>query len=200
MAVDEVLLNRIKAIGRPVLRFYAWTEPAATIGYFQSPAAAPDERVIVRRITGGGAVDHCGELTYSVVTPPDHWLVSTQRLESYRLIHLAVAAGLSRLGITAAMAPEELDASVDRVMMKCFVSPTRYDLITPNGTKVAGAAQRRTNRGMLHQGSVAGLAESDRSEWQAALCDGFSESLRVHADATPLALEKYAAATWLNRR
>ena len=75
MALDEALLESMSRLGRPVLRFYGWTEPAATFGYFQKYAdveRATHLRPLIRRPTGGGIVPHDADWTYSLVFPPGH--------------------------------------------------------------------------------------------------------------------------------
>src|SRR6266850_8317909 len=79
MALDEALLQAMPRLGKPVLRFYSWSEPAASFGYFQRYADAANAislRPLVRRPTGGGMVPHDGDWTYSLVFPPAHsWYV-----------------------------------------------------------------------------------------------------------------------------
>ena len=75
MALDEALLESMPRLGRPVLRFYGWTEPAATFGYFQKYAdveRATHLRPLIRRPTGGGIVPHNADWTYSLAFPPGH--------------------------------------------------------------------------------------------------------------------------------
>ncbi|HEY6227487.1 MAG TPA: octanoyltransferase, partial [Verrucomicrobiae bacterium] len=90
MALDEVLLNSISAIGRPVLRFYGWTDTAATFGYFQKYAdiaAWTPLRPLIRRPTGGGLVPHDADWTYSVIIPPSHPWYELRAAESYLHLH-----------------------------------------------------------------------------------------------------------------
>ena len=73
MALDEALLHAAPRLGQPVLRFYGWTEPAASFGYFQKHAEIERMtllRPLVRRPTGGGLVPHDADWTYSLVFPP----------------------------------------------------------------------------------------------------------------------------------
>src|SRR5665213_1648503 len=90
MALDEALLENVVRIGKPVLRFYGWTEPAATFGYFQKFSEverATQLRPLIRRPTGGGIVPHDADWTYSAVFPPGHEWHSLKAEESYRRIH-----------------------------------------------------------------------------------------------------------------
>src|SRR5512136_3380387 len=91
MALDEALLLAAARLGRPVLRFYGWTEPAASFGYFQKYAEIEQTtrlRPLVRRPTGGGLVPHDADWTYSLVFPPGHHWYRLRALESYRQAHL----------------------------------------------------------------------------------------------------------------
>jgi len=147
MAVDESLL---RLVAEPVLRFYRWSESdAVSIGYFQPWADVPESRPFVRRYTGGGLVDHADDFTYSVILPKTHPLSLAGTAKSYEVIHHAVATALSREGFEVHLAP-----CADTVESPaCFQKAVRYDVVGPTG-KIAGAAQRRTREGCLHQGSV----------------------------------------------
>ena len=154
MALDEALLLGAASRGRPLLRFYAWDRPAVTIGYVQSFTAAPAiGYTISRRTTGGGVVFHDHDLTHTAVIPAGHWLTTVPPLESYAFINDAVRQGLAGCRGDAELAQQEIPKSIDRLRMVCFTTPTRYDVML-GGQKIAGAAQRRTREGILHQGSI----------------------------------------------
>src|SRR5204862_2694280 len=90
MACDEVLLNAVSQLQRPVLRFYGWTEPAATFGYSQKYtdiAQWTKLRPLIRRPTGGGLVPHDADWTYTLVFPENHPWYSLSAVESYERIH-----------------------------------------------------------------------------------------------------------------
>ena len=147
MAVDEALLRQVKS---PVLRIYGWDSACVSIGYFQKAAVAPTDRPFVRRYTGGGLVEHGRDLTYTLVLPSDHPLTTAGTLPSYRSIHEAVAQALQDCGVPCRLAtaqPQKDDAS-------CFLKPVPADVLDLEGGKLAGAAQRRTKQGCLHQGSI----------------------------------------------
>jgi len=162
MALDEACLRTAPERGRPLVRLYGWNAPAVSIGFFQKFSAdlAPG-RPLVRRPTGGGLVDHARDTTYTVVVPAGHALYRVATTESYRRIHEAVAAALRLAGWAAELAPccGPVTAGV------CFDGPVQFDVVVA-GRKVAGAAQRRLKRGLLHQGSI--LLPADASG-QAAL-------------------------------
>jgi len=147
MAIDEALLRQVSA---PVLRFYRWSEPdAISIGYFDQYADVPPGRPFVRRYTGGGLVDHRADFTYSIIVPRDHPLALQGTSGSYQAIHEAVTQALKQQGFEAELAPCCLEAQ----SKACFQKPVKYDVVAGN-SKLAGAAQRRTREGCLHQGSV----------------------------------------------
>jgi lipoate-protein ligase A len=170
MAMDEALLEAVPRLGRPVLRFYSWTEPAASFGYFQKYEDI--ERVtllrpLVRRPTGGGLVPHDADWTYSLVFPPGDAWYSLSAKDSYRQVHEWIQAAFARLGIATELAPSSLKAQPGQ----CFVGWEKSDVLW-RGQKVAGAAQRRTRDGLLIQGSVQPRRlMRTRGDWQQAMCD-----------------------------
>lgn len=137
MAVDECLLYRYGAAGDTVLRIYGWSRPCITIGYFQGAREEVNlERCghsgadVVRRITGGGAVFHDMEVTYSLVAgrfPSDI-------MASYRDICDMVISGLGRMGLDASFSP--------------------LNDVTVKGKKVCGNAQTRKGGALLQHGTI----------------------------------------------
>src|SRR5690242_6992690 len=107
MAMDEALLESLPRLGKPVLRFYGWKEPAATFGYFQKFSEVERTthlRPLIRRPTGGGLVPHDADWTYCVTIPPGHEWYSFSAIESYRHMHAWIKAGLSKLQIKTELA------------------------------------------------------------------------------------------------
>lgn len=154
MAVDQTLLASAAERGRPLLRLYDWDRPSLSIGYVQRAAeVVAGERVLVRRPTGGGVVYHDHDVTYTVAVPPGHWIDNEDRMVSYRWINRAIQAALEGLQMAAALSDQTIPRAVDRATMVCFTNPTRYDIMC-GALKVAGSAQRRTQQGLLHQGSI----------------------------------------------
>ena len=108
MALDEALLEAMPRLQAPVLRFYGWTEPAATFGYFQKyseVAAATKLRPLIRRPTGGGIVPHDADWTYSAICPTGHEWHSLKAEESYRRIHDWLRLAFAELKIETELAP-----------------------------------------------------------------------------------------------
>ena len=152
MAIDQALLRN--APETPVLRLYEWEGAWVSVGYFGDLEAARDECgpevSVVRRPTGGGVVDHRVDVTYTLVVPTRHELARMGRGEAYRLIHEGVVLALNAVGISARQVTE--DSTIDSV--HCFEKAVAWDVSDASGRKLAGAGQRRTRAGFLHQGSV----------------------------------------------
>jgi lipoate-protein ligase A len=152
MALDEALLEAMPRLQRPVLRFYGWTERAASFGYFQKYLEVERltlRRPLVRRPTGGGVVPHDTDWTYSLVFPAGHEWYALKAVESYRRVHEWIQAAFARLNVAAELAPCCRKAEPGQ----CFAGHEKFDLLW-RGKKIAGAAQRRTRNGLLIQGSV----------------------------------------------
>jgi lipoate-protein ligase A len=170
MAVDEALLEAAPALGQPVLRFYSWTEAAASFGYFQKHAEIGQMtllRPLVRRPTGGGLVPHDADWTYSLLFPPQDPWYALKATESYQRVHEWIQAAFLRLGITTELAP----CCRKSLPGQCFVGHEKSDVLW-HDRKIAGAAQRRTRHGLLIQGSVQPPPiQLARADWEQAMCD-----------------------------
>ena len=186
MALDEALLDAMPRLGKPVLRFYGWTEPAASFGYFQKYAEAERAtplRPLIRRPTGGGIVPHDADWTYSLAFPPGHEWHRLKAEESYRRVHEWIQAAFASLKIATELAPRcrpsTLDSRPSTHATACFAGYEKSDVLW-NGKKIAGAAQRRNKLGLLIQGSVQPPPVSPaRTDWQKALCAIGSEALGI---------------------
>lgn len=169
MALDEALLEAAPGLGRPVLRFYDWTGPAATFGYFQKHSEierVTSLRPLIRRPTGGGLVPHDADWTYSLAFPPAHAWHALRAAESYERVHRWLQAAFARLGVATELAP----CCRKEIPGQCFAGYEKSDLLW-SGRKIAGAAQRRTKGGLLIQGSVQPPSGPARPDWQQAMCD-----------------------------
>jgi lipoate-protein ligase A len=209
MAVDEVLLHNIHHIARPVLRFYSWSEPAASFGYFQrygDVANVTSLRPLVRRPTGGGIVPHDCDWTYSLVFPPSHSWYVLKAIESYRRLHEWVCKAFENAGIAAELAQHPRKD----VTGQCFAGAEQFDVIL-HEKKIAGAAQRRTRDGLLIQGSVQPPAGANRSAWEFAFVAWAMKHFQVRwrewwppldleNDVRELAHTKYSSSTYNQRR
>jgi len=149
MAVDRVLLETASF---PVLRVYQWEKPCVTIGYFGSStdaSVAYPNLPIIRRWTGGGTVLHGQDAPYSLIVPRAESFSRVRPAESYCAIHGALATALR----TSVPDVQQATSRAPKCSDACFENPVADDLLV-KGIKVAGAGQRRTRHGLLHQGSV----------------------------------------------
>jgi lipoyl(octanoyl) transferase len=158
MATDEILLQSVAAATRlPTLRLYGWQPFCLSLGYGQRLREADEERIaaqgwaIVRRPTGGKAILHSNELTYSVTLPRDHELAQGDIVESYRRISTALLAGLRMLGLTPQS--EQHAQGNSGLGPVCFEVPSHYE-ITADGKKLIGSAQVRRKIGILQHGTL----------------------------------------------
>ncbi len=165
MAVDEMLLHGMRAPhARPVLRFYAWSVPAITVGYFQDvlrdfhfDECQKRGWDVVRRLTGGRAVFHDDELTYSVILPDSAPAAAGGVLESYRSLSRGLLQGLRDIGVNAELVSFHGRRGTARGTgsgsPNCFASASWYEIKVGN-RKLVGSAQRRLRYGILQQGSI----------------------------------------------
>lgn len=196
MAIDEAILHSVsKKLVPPTLRFYGWDPPSISIGYFQNvtkevdPAACESVGVdIVRRPTGGRAVLHDVEVTYSLVIPEENPIIPKGITESYRSISEGMVHGLIQLGLDAKMVslrnkrnsssnntatntatmprPGRFEVSWDgqeggKNSAACFDAPSWYE-VTVDGKKVVGSAQVRRMGVLLQHGSIPLELEADK--------------------------------------
>ncbi|MHB1037553.1 MAG: lipoate--protein ligase family protein [Pirellulales bacterium] len=230
MAVDELLLEWSAARRACGLRFYQWREPTVSLGYFQGYSdranhAASASCALVRRETGGGAIVHDDELTYSLVVPADHPLAAQPR-DLYAGVHGALVEALGGWGIQAALCGCEACGDRPRQPFLCFLRRAAGDVLV-GPFKIAGSAQRRRRGAILQHGSVIlrqsraapevpGLAEAARVEinsaefveaWSARLAERLELRFREEplspeeiTQVNRLAEEKYASVPWNQKR
>ncbi len=158
MAIDEAIAQHVaEGLVPPTLRFYAWEPPCLSLGYAQPAAEVDFERLhrlgwsVVRRLTGGRAILHTDEVTYSVAVPLDDPRVAGGVVESYRRLAQGLLAGLIALGAPVRANPE--NEGVDDPSSKgpvCFEVPSAYE-ITVNGRKLMGSAQTRRGGSVVLQ-------------------------------------------------
>jgi lipoate-protein ligase A len=159
MAVDEAIAT-LSARGDvpPTLRFYQWRPATVSLGRHQPvediDAGRLQERGwgMVRRPTGGRAILHTDELTYSIAGPADEPRLQGAVLDVYNLISHGLLTGLRRLGVPAEKAPADKRAGRD-VSAACFEVPSAYE-ISVGTQKLIGSAQRRAGGYVLQHGSL----------------------------------------------
>lgn len=157
MAVDEALLrSQAQEGGPPVLRLYTWYPPAVSLGYFQR-AQLIDRGVldrlgilVVRRITGGRAVLHAGDVTYSVVARAGTHTPQGVR-EAYHYLNRGLCTALRLLGVEAERGEESPRMARSEA---CFALAAAGDLVH-RAAKFAGSAQARMGDALLQHGSIA---------------------------------------------
>lgn len=227
MAVDDVVLHSAAEQGICSLRFYEWAQPTLSLGYFQ----AYEERqnhvasrgcALIRRATGGGAILHHHELTYSIALARSQ--APRDSLELYRGVHQSLIGALLELGV--AEAPQLMSKSSETREFLCFQRRAAGDVVLKQ-VKICGSAQRRTAGAVLQHGSVLlarsehapelpGLAEMAgrsisafdlQSAWERTIADELELGLRpgsltaVEAsEAVRIAQSRYEADAWLRRR
>jgi lipoyl(octanoyl) transferase len=157
MALDEALLDYVEKVSIPVLRFYKWERPTLSLGYFQKVENTVDlEQLkrknfdLIRRPTGGRAVLHDKEITYSITIPINNSLCNLSILESYDLLCKPIVSAINNLGLKAYISEED-DRTINSP--SCFAAPTFKD-IKIRSKKIVGSAQMRDKRGILQHGSI----------------------------------------------
>lgn len=203
MAVDQLLMETVGH--HPVLRVYQWSEPTVSFGYFHSlheaqaafPCTVAHPLTYVRRWTGGGVVDHRADLTYTLVIPRGYPLADERGARSYHLIHQILGQTLKKQGQDVRLVAADESASGP----VCFTSPAAYDLADAEGMKIAGAGQRRTRYGLLHQGSL--LTALDAGTLGRELASNLADTVRDYAvsesfdeQVALLAAERYGTGEW----
>jgi len=160
MAVDEVLLDGVASgSAPPTVRFYEWAPPCLSLGYFQPIDVVDFDGCralgveVVRRPTGGRAILHDRELTYSVALPASVLGHDGGVLPSYHRLSLALQDGLRRLGVPATLAPESAASGSPVHGPVCFDRPSAHEILL-KGRKLAGSAQMRRGGGLLQHGSI----------------------------------------------
>ena len=163
MAVDEMLFDMVASSGTPVLRFYSWIQPTLSIGYFQPYHQAASWHYlngspsldVVRRLTGGGAILHQHEITYSVISNDRHFFPIQTINGTYQQIAFALQCGLKQLGINVKLASLPKNKSMKHRTHRaaCFACSQNHEILYGE-KKLIGSAQRRTDHAFLQHGSI----------------------------------------------
>jgi len=182
MAIDEAILE---AVGRgdapPTLRLFRWEPACLSLGYAQPITDVDRARLaargwhVVRRMTGGRAILHTDELTYSVALPLSHPLVDGTIIDSYRRLSAALLSAVQDIGLEAHA--DKRTTRSKAVGPVCFEVPSDYE-ITAEGKKLIGSAQVRKHNGALQHGSLPLYGDVSR------ICEALvfpDEEARTHA-------------------
>lgn len=163
MAKDAEILAQLDPEGPSILHFYDWSVPSLTYGYFTDPFKYLDLEALerhgihkARRPTGGGIIFHLTDLAFSIFIPYSHSAFSLNTLDNYALINRKVIEAINEFApnpIQPQLLSQEDVCSKNPYHGFCMAKPTEYDVMM-DGKKVGGAAQRRTKKGFLHQGSL----------------------------------------------
>lgn len=205
MAIDQALLETANQTGQITLRFYSWSEPTLSLGYFQSHSDRGQHPIsstcpLVRRRTGGGAILHDREITYSLCIPSAHrW--SQKNSQLYEMMHRQIIQLLANHGVASRLyeaetsrnrntSPEATRPFIDNRGFLCFQRRSPGDVILDE-FKIVGSAQRRIKNALLQHGSIL----QSRSEWAPELpgindLAGLNLSDREVAHALAAATEK----------
>ena len=204
MALDEAVFEWTIATGLAAARLYTWNEPTRTRGYFQTAERDKSGRLPVRRYTGGGLVEHGGDLTFLLTFPAGSAPAAATAAGRYRWLHETLARTLTELPFPVALEAPETAAQTG----PCFANPVPWDLLDPTtGAKIGGGAQRRSRGAVIHQGSLRlpPALRDPAAAWTTSFLTQLSQEVlplearvreRVLARAVLLEEERYASAAW----
>lgn len=215
MAIDRALLDCAEKLGGPCFRHYTWSQKTWSFGYSQHLAsvrtllAKTKGAALVRRPTGGGIVSHENDWTYALILPKQHPLAQTPAKDSYRTIHEAILSSMQAIGIASELAP--CKCKKPQKPGVCFEEAVAYDVLELDGSKIAGAAQKRTRSGLLIQGSISQRAlENKALLFKSAFMHTLGQTLHCPIEKKnnfPILEDKItswekiiASDTWLNLR
>lgn len=213
MALDEAIMDAVAAgDALPTLRFYAWEPPCLSLGKRQPLDGVDLERCrvdgidVVRRATGGFAILHTDELTYSVAVRPDDPRADGAILDAYRKLSQGLLAGLRLLGAAPAMNPV-VPGGVHNASAACFEMPSAYEIVVGH-QKLIGSAQARPAGRVLQHGSLPLVGDIarvvpylayERDDERAALADHLRQRATTLSDALARAVSYDEAAEAMAR-
>jgi lipoate-protein ligase A len=222
MSTDLMLLDAFPESTAVRLRSYGWSEMNAfTFGYSQSfqwilKQTGVQNPTLIRRPSGGGLVDHRSDFTYALVIPPNHKLHKEHPDQVYALVHKALAEALCVCGQPATLAPARKTLSPESSGVGiCFAAPEPSDVIDPvNGLKIAGAAMKRNQNGLLLQGYIEKKRAPHINHWDwflthfSEICAVFLQTdgpITIPAPEYPLAkleplLQRFSSIEWNQKR
>ncbi len=176
MRCDAALFQQTIGEGKNLARFYTWSTPVKTIGYFQGKRNPIPEAA--SRQTGGGLVEHGEDVTFAIAIASQEEFSKRSSQERYCLLHQALRDALTNIGMDVSLVP--MDGAAGTIG-PCFSNPVPGDVrCDRTGKKIAGGAQRRTGGAVLHQGTVR-LAPESRDPAAAWIMDFLGRIGRVQS-------------------
>lgn len=160
MAEDSIILEHASISQQVCFRHYGWNENAYTFGYFQPYLYVKNyvnnnTAKLYRRPTGGGILSHTNDWTYSLAIPHSHKDFRTRPCELYRKIHTCASAALNKQGMNTEPLSCSNKTQGSAIKGVCFTNAELFDIIdVKTGNKLAGAAMKRNQSGILIQGSI----------------------------------------------
>lgn len=190
MEADKQALENIGE--EPILRFYDWSAPSVTYGYFVDPWEFFDRQgveknglLLARRPTGGGIIFHENDLSFSLTVPATHPFYSLNSLHSYQKINGLILKAIQESISCDLLLPNPSQAAPRGGF--CMAKPTKYDLLVAD-KKIGGAAQRKTKKGLLHQVSLC-LKLPEPAWLKEVLNDGDVISDAIHQASVGIGVE-----------
>ena len=179
MAFDTLLFDAASEKETAALRFYDWKEQIHTCGRFQKAedfhAILSAKTPVVARPTGGGLVFHeFSDITYALIVPSKHNFFAIRPRDSYTAIHSEIAKVMKAFGFSPTLFESTPPQSSNPA--QCFTSPSYGDIVSADFGKFAGAAQKRTKKGFLLQGSIK-IKNIDKPAFRNALATSFAKLL-----------------------
>ena len=203
----------------PIFRHYGWHQNEVTFGYGQkwtwvSKQEVIKSREITRRPTGGGIVSHGNDWTYMFILPQGHMSFSIPALDLYETIHSSIGKVLLNLGHETSLKPcPQTGEKKAGIPGNCFLEPVGRDLMSKNGNKkLAGAAMKRTKKGILIQGTIdlSGFLNLDLkqfgtsfiNEMEDLVCEGVKETEWPDSFITGRSpyVEQFSSISWREQR
>lgn len=203
MAIDEVLATQsVPQDKRSVFRLYQWAPYAISLGYNQNPGdmdldkCKRDNIDVVRRPTGGRAVLHAEEITYSVTVPKDSDFFSPDILTTYNRISEGILCGLNLFGVKADLVerlPGDETSSSYKNKIPCFSGAAKYEIVYQN-KKLVGSAQRRYEHTILQHGSIlVGTFHLRIADYVAAMNDSQIKKFKQALDGKTISISQILA-------
>lgn len=213
MALDAALLALATQRAESIIRIYRWNAPAVTLGYFQASNTTPPQQSnpfpglpVVRRLSGGGAILHHHEWTYSCILPPHH-PARQNPSQLYQTVHLALIELLGRCNVPCRLRGEPghppatplKDATAATEHFLCFLRGNPNDIVHQSGFKIVGSAQRRRQGAILQHGSILMRASSHTPDLPGLLDLSPSCDLQLFEHSLPDTIAGSVAESWERR-